>query len=140
MKHFVLGLIFNKSKTRILLVEKNKPEWMAGHWNGIGGKVEDNETPMRAIERECLEEISYSYSFEHVITFVCPGGTAFVFKAICVGDDIKFNQTEDEELRAWLLENLPTEMMTDLRWIIPLSLSSVQFPVIIQQNKLGVYT
>ncbi len=138
MKHYVLGLIFDSMKDKILLINKKRPTWMAGHWNGIGGKVEKDETPLHAMGREVKEETGYGYPFEHVITFVCPGGTVFVFKSIAT-DTICFQQIEDEELRVWSLHNLPSNRMANLRWIIPLSLSSVQFPVIIQQNELGVH-
>lgn len=142
MKHYVLGLVFNRSKNKILLVDKKAPKWMVGYWNGIGGKIKRNEAPLRAMERESTEETNYSRPWwKHIITFVCPGGTIFVFKSITPcgnANSIPFEQNEDETLKIWPLHNLPDNMMRDLFWIIPLSLSSVQFPVIIQQNKLGV--
>lgn len=141
MKHYVLGLIFNKSKNKILLVEKRKPEWMKGMWNGIGGKIEEGEKSIEAMIRETIEETTYNFTFTHTITFICPGGTVFVFKAFCTNanDQISYEQAENEELRIWPLYNLPVTMMANLKWIIPLSLSSVQLPVIVQQNELGVY-
>jgi len=89
MKFYVMGFIFNKAKDKVLLVEKNKPDWMAGRWNGMGGKIGDNnkdETPLEAMRRECEEETGstrgYGYDWIHCLTFVCPGGTVFVYKAI----------------------------------------------------------
>jgi 8-oxo-dGTP pyrophosphatase MutT (NUDIX family) len=40
----------------VLLIEKNKPNWMAGCLNGIGGKVEDFEKFVSAMVREFEEE------------------------------------------------------------------------------------
>ena len=45
-KHYVLGFIFNRQKDNVLLVEKKRPEWQKGKWNGIGGKIKENESPL----------------------------------------------------------------------------------------------
>jgi len=143
MKHYVLGLIYNDELSGILLIKKEKPEWMKGRWNGIGGKIEDKETPLQAMERESHEEMGHWFKFQHVITFVCPGGTVFVYKALSGASGIPYVQKEDEELAQYDLAVLPElfsqgHIMGNLKWIIPLSLSSVQFPVMIIQTKLGV--
>jgi len=52
----VLGFVFNEDRTRVLLIEKKRPEWQAGKINGLGGKVKGNETPHEAISREVEEE------------------------------------------------------------------------------------
>ncbi len=137
MNHFVLGLVFNYSKDRVLLIEKRRPAWMAGKWNGIGGHIEKDETPMAAMHREATEECGHGYRFKHKVTFVCPGGTVFVFSAIYPRPDIHFSQIEDEILKVWALPG-PENMMKNLEWIIPMCLSSVQFPIMLQQNELGV--
>lgn len=138
MKHYVLGLIFNKSSENILLIEKLRPEWQKFRWNGIGGKIEEGETPNDAIHREANEEVGRSYVFEHVITFTCPGGTVYVYKSIFPEEDIPFKQIEDENLSIWSLDDLPISMMGNLRWLIPLSLAAVAFPIYVHQKTLGV--
>lgn len=139
MKHYVLGLIFNKTKQAVLLVEKKKPKWQAGRWNGIGGEIEVFDVePFMAMERESREETGhYDFDFEHAITFVCPGGTIYVYKSNSEVDEIPFKQTENEQLLVFPLRNLPSNMMTDLKWIIPVCLSNLQFPIVVQQNSLG---
>lgn len=138
MKHFAIGFVFNKTKDKVLLIEKRKPPWQAGHWNGPGGKIEKDETPLQAINREFREETGIIHVFEHAITFICPGGTVFVYKAISKDEEIMFEQLEVEQLKIWLLNNLPENMMANLKWIIPICLSTIQFPLIVQQNTLGV--
>jgi 8-oxo-dGTP diphosphatase len=56
-KEYVLGFIFNEENDNVLLMKKLKPEWQAGKFNGIGGKIEFNETPFQAMERETFEEV-----------------------------------------------------------------------------------
>lgn len=41
----------------VLLQVKNKPEWMVGRANGIGGKIEIGESPVQCMVREAREEI-----------------------------------------------------------------------------------
>lgn len=53
---YCLGFAFNLERTHVLLIRKNRPRWMAGRLNGIGGKIEEGETPAQAMVRECLEE------------------------------------------------------------------------------------
>ncbi len=40
-----------------ILLAMKKRGFGEGKWNGIGGKVEPNETPLQAAVRECREEI-----------------------------------------------------------------------------------
>lgn len=137
MKHYVMGFIFNKAKDKVLLIEKKRPKWQAGHWNGMGGKIEqDDENPLAAMQREIFEETGFNYqNWEHCITFVCPGGTVFVYR---IFDILQFTQIENECLKIWPLDSLPKNMMNNLKWIIPVCLSTIQFPLIIQQKTLGV--
>ena len=41
-----------------MIEKKRGPEGVAGRWNGVGGKVEEGETPAEAMVRECFEETS----------------------------------------------------------------------------------
>ncbi|MFD1019550.1 NUDIX hydrolase [Thalassobacillus hwangdonensis] len=44
-----------KKDNKILLLNRNKKPAM-GMWNGVGGKIEDHETPMQGVIRETYEE------------------------------------------------------------------------------------
>ncbi|HDR8180798.1 TPA: 8-oxo-dGTP diphosphatase [Bacillus thuringiensis] len=48
-------ICFIRKGNEILLLNRNKKPNM-GMWNGVGGKIEDNETPYEGIIRETLEE------------------------------------------------------------------------------------
>lgn len=56
MTNYVVGFLFTQSKTECLLVKKNKPEFMKGFWNGIGGSMNEGEYPLTAMRREAKEE------------------------------------------------------------------------------------
>jgi len=69
--NYVLGFVFNKSRTKVALIKKNRPEWQAGKLNGIGGKIEENEACVDAMSREFLEETGYFIErneWRHVLT------------------------------------------------------------------------
>lgn len=48
-------ICFIRKGNKIFLLNRNKKPNM-GMWNGVGGKIEDNETPYEGIIRETLEE------------------------------------------------------------------------------------
>jgi len=55
MKRYVVGFAFD-SQGWFALIEKNRPDWQKGLWNGIGGKIEGDESPADAMSREFHEE------------------------------------------------------------------------------------
>lgn len=54
-KNYVLIMLFTKVCDKVLLVKRNKKPFK-NCWNGIGGKIEGDETPLEAAKRECMEE------------------------------------------------------------------------------------
>lgn len=55
MKRYVLGIVFDQYMENVLLLQRNKQPYI--HlYNGVGGKIEDNETPIIAMKRELEEE------------------------------------------------------------------------------------
>jgi 8-oxo-dGTP diphosphatase len=53
---YTVGFLFCRALNMVALIRKNKPEWQNGLLNGIGGKVEAEETPYQCMVREFLEE------------------------------------------------------------------------------------
>lgn len=54
---YVLGFAFNEDKSQVLLIKKNRPNWQAGLYNGIGGKIEHYDlNSIAALVREFREE------------------------------------------------------------------------------------
>lgn len=56
MKNYVVGFAFSEDAQQVVLIRKNRPSWMAGQLNGIGGHIEAGETPLQAMVREFAEE------------------------------------------------------------------------------------
>lgn len=53
---YCLGFITDEEGSHVLLMEKRRPSWQAGQFNGVRGKVEGQETAHDAMIRECQEE------------------------------------------------------------------------------------
>ena len=51
MTEYSCGFLFDKDRDCVLLVNQSRPEWQRGCLNGIGGKVEDRETPLESMIR-----------------------------------------------------------------------------------------
>lgn len=49
------NICFIRRGDQILLLNRQKSSWM-GAWNGIGGKIEQGESPVESVRREVLEE------------------------------------------------------------------------------------
>ena len=56
MIEYVVGFYFDLGRNSVVLIRKAHPEWETGLLNGVGGKIEGEETPLRAMQREFLEE------------------------------------------------------------------------------------
>ncbi len=56
MQQYVVGVIFDETYDNVLLIRKRRPELQIGKLNGVGGKIEVDETPYAAMIRECEEE------------------------------------------------------------------------------------
>jgi 8-oxo-dGTP pyrophosphatase MutT (NUDIX family) len=57
---YVAGFLFDPKGELVLLIEKKRPEWMAGKWNGVGGRIGAGETPLQAMARKGEEETGLS--------------------------------------------------------------------------------
>lgn len=102
MDNFVVGFAFSNSREAVLLVEKKRPEWMKGLLNGIGGSIEEGESSLDAMRRECEEETGLCLGWEckGIMRGINNDGSVFVchiFYAYSHGI-YAFKQKEDELL------------------------------------------
>lgn len=56
MKKYTVTFLFSPEFELVWLITKQKPEWQKGCLNGIGGKIEEGETPSYSAVRELKEE------------------------------------------------------------------------------------
>lgn len=121
MVEYVCGFMF--AEGRVALIKKSKPEWQKGRLNGIGGKIEDGETPKRAMVREFAEETGVStFESEWLPQVILQGaGWTVRFFATWVAEKmVQLNNPDDEPCEWFSNGNLPPNVLPNLRWLIPL--------------------
>ena len=125
---YVAGFLFaqdTKGRPVVTLIQKTKPEWQAGKWNGVGGKVEPNEYPHDAMAREFAEETGLA--IEEWEKFAGLAGHKWrvtfyrAFESQEVQNDVQ--TMEEEEVKNWSVDMLP-DVIPNLRWLIPLALDT----------------
>lgn len=122
MKEYALGFMFDdRQHHKVLLIEKSSPEWQAGKLNGVGGKIEPNETAVEAMVREFFEETGIDTTVDDWTQRIALYGaneTVHIFTA--EGNTLLARQTtqKDKPIRCDYT-TLPTNVIPNLRWIIP---------------------
>jgi 8-oxo-dGTP diphosphatase len=121
------SLLFLLKDDRILLAMK-KRGFGSDRWNGVGGKVEPNETLEQATIRECQEEIGVTPKnlakvAEH--DFVFPDGMTDMYVHAFISREWEGEPVETEEMRPqWFKQSeVPyKEMWQDDEYWLPLIL------------------
>ncbi len=75
MNKYFVGFMFDDNMVSVCMIMKNRPAWQNGFLNGIGGRINENETPIEAMTREFNEETGVSTKAEswvHVCTLRLP--------------------------------------------------------------------
>lgn len=130
---YVCGFMFDDKQERVLLIRKLKPEWQRGRLNGIGGKVEGDEWDDAAMIREFKEEAGIETSYKDWIHTVClahPDEEWIVNFFACRGDIDAARSMTDEQMTIVRLDELhATRVIPNLRWLIPMQLDHLQWPI-----------
>ena len=100
-KRFVLGLAFDKARQKVVLIEKNRPDYQAGLLNGVGGKVEDvDQDALDAMRREFHEECGVETERTDWHEYACMKGAFGEVIVFCAFNDIFLASTQqtDEDI------------------------------------------
>ena len=112
----VVGIITDNKE--ILLLKKNNPDWQKGLYNGIGGKVELNTTPLETIIRKSEEELGVNISnWRELDSEISSSGIEIVYFLTTLNEnEIKKLQSQtDERAELFSINNLPTNILQDLK-------------------------
>lgn len=112
----VVGIITDNKE--ILLLKKNNPDWQRGLYNGIGGKVELNTTPLETIIKKCQEELGVNISnWIELDSEISSSGIEIVYflTTLNEGEIKKLQSQTDERAELFSINNLPTNILQDLR-------------------------
>jgi 8-oxo-dGTP diphosphatase len=134
---YVVGFLFNRPYSRVVLIEKTKPSWQAGRLNGPGGKIEDGETPHEAMIREFHEETGVIVpewrGFAIGTLYNGPGLTCKVHFFTAVVPDWNLDEAGTKtmelvrvydvlEVQAYA-RSCPRRLMSNLHWLIPMAMT-----------------
>lgn len=112
----VVGIITDNKE--ILLLKKNNPDWQKGLYNGIGGKVELNTTPLETIIKKCQEELGVNISnWIELDSEISSSGIEIVYflTTLNEGEIKKLQSQTDERAELFSINNLPTNILQDLK-------------------------
>lgn len=91
---YTWGIVYCKETNQILLLNREKHPWM-GRWNGVGGKLDQDEDQLTCIIRETWEETGLhlpQYEPRGVMTWSADGedlGGMYLFTAAVTREDVE---------------------------------------------------
>ncbi len=129
MEKMVAGFAFNKDMDRVILIKKTRPEWQKGQLNGVGGRIGVEEGKYTAMKREFEEETGVLSSEACWNLFFRLTGTDWdVFFFYSIMDISKCKSVTDEMVLAIDPLNMPDNMISNLKWLIPMAMYKNRFP------------
>jgi len=125
MKRYVLGFAFDASLENVALIRKNRPDWQAGHLNGIGGKVEEGEDDINAMIREFREETGVYIKQWDAICDMGNRQWEVAVYASYYADLTNLQSLTDEEVSVYSVNDIligKEKIISNLKWLIALCL------------------
>jgi 8-oxo-dGTP diphosphatase len=129
MKLYTVSFIFTPDFSQVLLVHKLAPEWQIGKLNGVGGKIEEGETPLACIVREVKEETNLDTDSSSWIHVGAMSGTSWhleLFTYIYEGSTRDAITAGKEKIEWFSVDDLPDSVIFNLKWLIPLCIELIR--------------
>lgn len=111
MKKFCMGFIFDLRQERVLLIKKRATDpYNPNKWNGVGGKIERNETSVDAMIRETKEEVNLSIPINDWFhdCFITDDNQYIIDVFFAISDINKAEALTDENIHRFTRKELST--------------------------------
>jgi 8-oxo-dGTP diphosphatase len=130
---YVVGFLVSDDGSRIALMRKERPAWQRGKWNGIGGKIEGDETPKAAMAREFREETGLLIeSWQRRVELRGSDWTVYFFLARAGSRTVaSLSGQEDELISYFSTDRLHPDAIPNLHWLVPLCMDEQIAPCVI---------
>lgn len=115
-EQYVLGFLFDATRESVLLMLKQRPEWQHGLWNGVGGKIEGDETPEVAMRREFAEEAGLNVAWTAFGLMIGVGWTVHLFASYTRWEQPR--QMEAEEIAWYPVNRLPSCAIDNIPFLV----------------------
>jgi 8-oxo-dGTP pyrophosphatase MutT (NUDIX family) len=128
MKEYSCGFIFDISGNRVLLIKKKPNSPTPNLWNGIGGRLEVDETIETCMVRETKEELGIDISEENWHKFAILTGQNIQcdwkvhFFRTFSNKITEAKQMENEEISIFQVKLLP-DVVPNVNWLISMALN-----------------
>jgi len=132
MKTYCAGFLFDPDLTKVVLIEKKRPEWQAGKLNAIGGEIKPGETPAQAMRREFKEETGVTIGANNWNCFCILQGRQLKYKVhfyFAISDlCYQCKSTTDEQVNIYtLVANFKDGVaVANLSWLIPMAYNQIK--------------
>lgn len=123
-EEMVVGFAIDLDHNEVVLIRKTHPQWQVGKLNGVGGHMEEGETPLMAMSREFVEETGLSISDWKKICMM-EGDTwkLYVFSTFFNDIDNVRSTTEEKVVLQDInqLDDLRLQVcIPNVRWLVPM--------------------
>jgi len=130
-RKYVVGFAFNSALDNIVLLRKLRPKWQSGLLNGVGGQVEKWDPCVEeAMAREFQEEAALVTKPSDWRVFAIledsRGWTVHFLMACTYLGGVR--TMTDEDVCVVRADELPKNVIPNLRWLIPMALSMASEP------------
>jgi 8-oxo-dGTP diphosphatase len=130
---FVLALLYSADQRQVVLMRRTRPAWQAGRVNGLGGRLVPGESAAAAARREVREECGVDVAeWREVLVWEDAEYVMHVLSA--VSEQAREARTlEDQGVFLADVDALPSNVIDNLRWLVPLALDAdVAFPIMVR--------
>lgn len=140
---YACGFAFDPQGAHVLLIEKQRPKWQAGRLNGIGGHVEEDESPIEAMAREFEEETgvdTLERDWTEFAVVLTEKSRVHMF-ATRLGPGVKTAKTMTDE-RIVVLRTDEVDIhrtVPNLSWLVPMALRAGSFLNVPEVHELAAY-
>lgn len=134
MKRYVLGLVFDENNIQrvVLKYMKNKKDnfyFMNYTYNGIGGEIKDNDSPLKTIVKKSKEDLEFVTNEENWRFFCTIESKEHNYKVYCYSylmNTEEFNKFRFTDSLDVITLEVPEQLyynalVEDMRFLIPLA-------------------